>query len=81
MGNNALKVRLVLEGPKYKGDLTGSKRVKPDFIRLKCKMTLARIGKMVGYLDKGKEKLKDVSIAGLTDIVRWADKLLLKPYP
>ena len=79
--NNALKVCLDLEDLKFKGDLTRSQRVKLDFMQLKGKVTLACIVKMVNYLDKDQEKLKDVFVTNLTDIVRWADKLLLEPLP
>lgn len=37
--------------------------------------------KVVGNLERDQEKLKDGSITGLTDIVRWTDKLLVEPLP
>ena len=70
MANNALKVSLVLEGLKFKGDISKSTRVTPDFIRLKGKMTLASIETVVSYLEQNTEKLRDVSIIGLADAVR-----------
>ena len=39
-------------------------------------MTLAAIGTVVSYLEQDKEKLRDVFITGLTDVVRWVDRLL-----
>ena len=39
-------------------------------------MTLALIGTVVSYLEKNQEKLKDVTITGLSDVVRWMDRLL-----
>ena len=36
---------------------------------------------MVGDPEKDEEKLKDGSVTGLTDIVRWTDKLLVEPLP
>ena len=44
-------------------------------------MTPALIGMVVGNLEKDQEKLKDKSVAGLTVIVRWTDKLLVEPLP
>ena len=76
MVNNALKVSLVLEGLKFKGDISKSTRVTPDFIRLKGKMTPAAIETVVSYLEQDTEKLRDVSITGLADAVRWVDRLL-----
>ena len=49
--NDALKVSLVLEGLEFKGDISKSTRVTPEFIRLKGKMTLAAIETVVSYLD------------------------------
>ena len=74
--NDALKVSLVLEGLKFKGDISKSTRVTPDFIRLKGKMTPAAIETVVSYLEQDTEKLRDVSITGLADAVRWVDRLL-----
>ena len=37
MVNYALKVSLVLKGLKFKGDISKSTRVTPDFIRLKVR--------------------------------------------
>ena len=48
---------------------------------MKGKMTLALIGMVVSNLEKDQEKLKDGSVANLTVIVRWADKLLVEPLP
>ena len=76
MVNDALKVSLVLEGLKFKGDISKSIRVTPDFIRLKGKMTLAAIETVVKCLEQDTEKLRDVSITGLADAVRWVDRLL-----
>ena len=44
-------------------------------------MTPALIGMVVGNLERDQEKLKDGSVAGLMVIVRWTDKLLVKPLP
>ena len=44
-------------------------------------MTPALIGMVVGNLEKDQEKLKDGSVAGLTVMVRWTDKLLVEPLP
>ena len=52
-----------------------------DFIYLKGKMILALIEMVVGNLEKDQKKLKDDSVTGLTDIARWADKLLVEPLP
>ena len=76
MVTDALKVRLVLKRLKFQGDITKSTRVTPDFIRLKGKMTLAHIGTVVSYLEQDQKKLRDVSITGLADAVRWVDRLL-----
>ena len=76
MVNNALKVSLVLEGLKFQGDVLKSTRVTPDFIKLKGKMTLATIETVVSYLEQDTEKLRDLSITGLADAVRWVDRLL-----
>ena len=72
--NNALKVSLVLEGLKFTGDISKSTRVTHDFIRLKGKMTLAAIETVVSCLDQDTEKLRDVSITGLAEAVRWVDR-------
>ena len=61
---------------KFKGDISKSTRVTPDFIRLKGKITPAAIETVVSYLDQDTEKLRDVSITGLADAVRWVDRLL-----
>ena len=74
--NNALKVSLVLEGLKFKKDISKSTRVTPDFIRLKGKMTPAAIETVVSYLEQDTEKLRDVSINGLANAARWVDRLL-----
>ena len=76
MVNNALKVRLVLEGLKFQGDISKSTRVVPNFIRLKGKMTLAAIETVVSYPKQNTEKLRDVSITSLADAARWMDRLL-----
>ena len=39
-------------------------------------MTLALIGTVMSYLEQDQEKLRDVSIIGLTDAVRWVDILI-----
>ena len=44
-------------------------------------MTPALIGMVVGNLEEEQEKLKDGSVAGLTVMVRWTDKLLVEPLP
>ena len=72
--NNALKVSLVFKGHKFQGDISKSTRITPDFIRLKGKMTTAAIGTVVSYLEKDQEKLRDVTITGLADAVRWVDR-------
>ena len=74
--NNALKVSLVLKGLKFQWDISKSTKVIPDFIRLKGKMTLPAVGTVVSYLEKDQEKLRDVTIIGLADAIRWVDKLL-----
>ena len=76
MVNNALKVSLVLEGLKFKVDISKSTRVTTDFIRLKGKMTPSTIETAVSYLEQDTEKLRDVSITSLADAVRWVDRLL-----
>ena len=67
--NNALKVSLVLEGLKFKGDISKSTRVTPDFIRLKGKMTPAAIETVVSYLEQHTENPRDMSITSLSDVV------------
>ena len=47
-----------------------------DFIRLKGKMTPAAIRTVVSYLEQDQEKLKDVTITGLANAVRWVNRLL-----
>ena len=74
--SNALKVSLVFEGLKCQGDITKSLRFTSDFISLKGKLTLALIGNVDRYLKKDQEKLRDVSITGLADGVRWVNRLL-----
>ena len=76
-----LSRRLVLEDQKIQGYPAGSQRVELDFIHLKGKMTPALIGMVVGNLEKDQEKLKYGSATGLTDIVRWTDKLLVELLP
>ena len=44
-------------------------------------MTPALIGMVVGNLEEDQEKLKDGSVASLTVMVRWTDKLLVEPLP
>ena len=68
--NNALKVSLVLKGLKFQGDISKSTRVTLDFIRLKVKMTPAAIRSVVSYIEKNQEKLRDVTITSLADVVR-----------
>ena len=43
---------------------------------MKGKTTPALMGMVVGNLEKDQEKLKDVLVFSLKDIVRWVDKLL-----
>ena len=76
MVNIALKVSLVLKGLKFRGDISKSTRVTPDFIRLKGKITLAAIETVMSYLEQDTEKLRAVSITGLADAIRWVDSLM-----
>ena len=79
--NNALKVSLVLEGLKFKGDISKSTRVTPDFIRLKGKMTPADIETVLSYLEQDTEKLRDVSITvWLMQSDGWIDYWEPLPY-
>ena len=39
-------------------------------------MTPAAIGTVVSYLEQDQEKLRDITITGLADAVRWVDRLL-----
>ena len=65
-----------LRGAKVSGDISKSTRVTQDFIKMKVKMTLTAIGTVVCYLEKDQERLRDVTITGLADAVRWVDRLL-----
>ena len=75
--SNALRVSLVLEGLKFQRKISKSTRATPDFIRLKGKMTLAATMTVVSYLEQDTEKLRDVSITGLANAVRWVNRLLV----
>ena len=57
-------------------DILKSSSVTQDFIILKGKMTPTLTVNVISYLKKDKEKLEEVSISGLADVVRWVDRLL-----
>lgn len=77
--DNAIKV-LLLEDQNSKGIWLRARELSQT-IHLKGKMTLALIGIVVINLEKDQEKLKDESVAGLTDIFRWTDKLIVESLP
>lgn len=74
--NSSLKLRLVLEGLRYTGDLEGTHNMTPEFVKVKGKMAPSLIEAAIQYLEGDQDKFIKNPLPVITSVIRHVDKLM-----